>query len=206
MGSAGAAFKFLNVDGHCYQSFVSAFEVDQGQLPTFVAFSPSKLRFATYRGAYTAVCILVVVLCVLYFDTAFRSQASGREFFDSVLTGGSKTIPMSQRPTVPSECEFSNDDSSAEVAHDSSEGRRFVAPTCYEISIHRIFVSDASDFLEEIRREEAERAAKLKKEVEEEAKRAKEEAKAAEKEAKNKDKKKSSKSKKGKKKGKSDEL
>jgi hypothetical protein len=140
IGSAGAAFKFLNVDGHCYQSFASAFEVDQGQLPTFVAFSPSKLRFATFRGAYTAVCILVIVLCVHDFDTAFRSQASGREFFDSILTGGSKTTPMSQRPTVPSECEFSNDDTRAEVADDSGEGKRFAAPTCYDNSIHRILV------------------------------------------------------------------
>jgi hypothetical protein len=55
MGSAGAAFKFLAADGDCFQSFSTAFEVDQVHLPTVVAFSPSKLRFATYRGAYTDV-------------------------------------------------------------------------------------------------------------------------------------------------------
>ena len=55
IGSAGAAFKFLSVDGRCQQQFSAAFEVDQNQVPTVVAFSPSKRRFAAYRGAYSSV-------------------------------------------------------------------------------------------------------------------------------------------------------
>jgi vacuolar-type H+-ATPase subunit I/STV1 len=109
-----------------------------------------------------------------------------REFLDSVLSGATKTVPMSQRPGIPAQCDGNTAGAEEEVT-DSHE--------------------DASDFLEEIRREEEERAQRLKKELEEEAKRAKDEAKAAE-AAKGKDKKKG-KSKKGKKKGssgKSDEL
>lgn len=55
LGGSGAAFKFMTVDGGCFQSFASAFEVSVSDMPTVVAYSPSKGRFATFKGSYTAV-------------------------------------------------------------------------------------------------------------------------------------------------------
>jgi hypothetical protein len=49
------AVNFLLVDGRCYQSFGSQFDVQPPKLPTVVAYAPSKQRFALFKGSYSEV-------------------------------------------------------------------------------------------------------------------------------------------------------
>ena len=100
-------------------------------------------------------------------SAAFREGLSAEKvssFLDSVLGGRATTFAVPQRPSLSDTCEMDE----AELMNGAAGGADYEGEEPM-----------VDDFLEEIRREEAEKAALLKKELAEEAKKAKEEAKAA---------------------------
>jgi hypothetical protein len=99
-------------------------------------------------------------------SAAFREGLSAEKvssFLDSVLGGRATTFAVPQRPSLSDTCEMDE----AELMNGAAGGAGYEEE------------EPMDDFLEEIRREEAEKAALLKKELAQEAKKAKEEAKAA---------------------------
>lgn len=115
-----------------------------------------------------------------------------KEFFDSVIRGSIATVPLQQRPQFSAECQ---DVPPPEDIADSGEGGRGHVVALVDLSLMimvfwgrgwwwlflqsltKVFVLAEFDFLEEIRREEAEKAARLKKELEDEKREALEAAK-----------------------------
>jgi len=86
LGKAGAAFKFLLVDGKCFQEFALRFDVSYDNLPAAVAYSPSKSRYANFKGNFL--------------------EAEVKDFFQAVLTGKASTQSIPQRPIIPASCDL----------------------------------------------------------------------------------------------------
>ncbi len=51
LGGTGAAYRLIAVDGFCQKSFAEHFEIETNKLPAIAVYSPSKRRYATFRGA-----------------------------------------------------------------------------------------------------------------------------------------------------------
>jgi hypothetical protein len=86
MGANAAAFKFLLIDGACQTTFADSFDIQDSKLPTVVAYSPSKDRYALVKSAYS-------------------DSSAVKDFLIAVASGKMSTQPMSVRPTFKSECE-----------------------------------------------------------------------------------------------------
>ena len=128
--SYASAFKFISINAVCQITFADSFDVQETKLPTVVAYSPSKDRYAQLKSSF--------------------SEASTKDFLISVVSGKSSTQPLSLRPKFHDGCDI------IETYIDEP-------------------LEDAGDFLAEIKREEEERAKKMKLELEEERKLAEEE-------------------------------
>ena len=80
LSNKNAAFRFLRIEAPCQPTFSAAFDVISSTiLPSLVAYSPSKKRFATYRGPYKASDI--------------------KSFYEAVLAGTIATTPISSSST-----------------------------------------------------------------------------------------------------------
>ena len=130
LGRAGAAFRFIAVDGICQGAFSTRFEAETDHLPALAAYSPTKGRYALFKGTF--------------------SPETIKDFLSNLLSGKTGTISIPQRPSLASNCDAPTAVGGAEV-FESDELK-----------------ADVVDFMEEIRREEAEKKAQLKKEIEEE--------------------------------------
>lgn len=155
IGKNAAAFKFITINAICQTSFADTFDVQEGKLPTIVAYSPSKDRYALLKSS-------------------FADSTGIKDFLLSVVTGKYATQPMSLRPKLLPQCDIQ------------------------EVITELLPSEDAADFLEEIRKEEEEKAKQIKTELEEDRKRAEEDKKKSAADDKKKKKKKSKKSKKSK--------
>jgi hypothetical protein len=49
---ASPLYRFMVVDGSCYTTFAEDLDVQAGMLPTAVAYSPAKQRYASFRGSF----------------------------------------------------------------------------------------------------------------------------------------------------------
>ena len=83
MAHARDPYNFMWADGNCLLNFADAFDVQPSKLPTVVAFSPKKQRYAGFVGVY--------------------GEESIRDLLGGVLSGRVKTKPMS--PTVPEDAD-----------------------------------------------------------------------------------------------------
>ena len=91
LSTKNAAFRFLRIEAPCQPTFSAAFDVISSTiLPSLVAYSPSKKRFATYRGPYKAEDI--------------------KSFYESVLAGSIATTPISDGglPVLSDTCAVSD--------------------------------------------------------------------------------------------------
>lgn len=86
LGKAGAAFKFLVVDGPCQLSFAERFDVSFDMMPAYAIYSPSKGRTVSLRESVTAEKVYL--------------------FLDAVLGGRATTYALAQRPTLSEVCEL----------------------------------------------------------------------------------------------------
>jgi hypothetical protein len=86
LGANAAAFQFMIVDAVCQTSFADVFDVQESKLPTVVAYSPSKDRYALMRAAYS-------------------DHTAVKDFLIAVASGKSSTQPISMRPSVQAKCE-----------------------------------------------------------------------------------------------------
>lgn len=50
-----AAYRFVTVVGDCQVAFTESFGLSTSLLPTVIAYSPSKSRYASFKGAFVAV-------------------------------------------------------------------------------------------------------------------------------------------------------
>ena len=85
LGRAGAAFKFIAVDASCQFGFASRFDAQLENLPALVAYSPSKGRYALYRGVL--------------------KDSGIKEFLNAILSGKTSTIAIPQRPNFSVTCD-----------------------------------------------------------------------------------------------------
>ena len=99
--SVVSALKFLVIDAGCQREFAETFFIQGSDLPTITAYSPSKSRYANFRGSF--------------------SQSSAREFLESVIHGRTSTIPISTRPKVASTCDASNNEPIIEDTDDADD-------------------------------------------------------------------------------------
>jgi hypothetical protein len=83
MAHARDPYNFMWADGNCLLEFADAFDVQPSKLPTVVAFSPKKQRYAGFVGVY--------------------GEESIRDLLGGVLSGRVKTKPMS--PTTPEDAD-----------------------------------------------------------------------------------------------------
>lgn len=79
IGKSGA-FHFVTIDGTCQRSFAEKFEVFSGDLPSVVAYSAAKNRYAVFRGKFQLSTI--------------------KSFYESVLSGGTSTSALQSTPTL----------------------------------------------------------------------------------------------------------
>ena len=86
LGKAGAAFKFLVVEGPCQLSFADRFDVSYDMMPAYAIYSPSKGRTVSLKESITAEKV--------------------RLFLDAVLGGRATTYALAQRPSMSAECEL----------------------------------------------------------------------------------------------------
>ena len=77
-GATAEPFSFMWADGTCELAFADAFDVQPPKLPTVVALSPKKRRFAGFVGGF--------------------EEAPVRQFLTGILTGRRKTSPISDIP------------------------------------------------------------------------------------------------------------
>ena len=77
-GATAEPFSFMWADGTCELAFADAFDVQPPKLPTIVALSPKKRRFAGFVGGF--------------------EEAPVRQFLTGILTGRRKTSPISDIP------------------------------------------------------------------------------------------------------------
>jgi hypothetical protein len=68
IGTSTTAFKFMVIDGSCYRDFSHFFDVEQINLPTVVAFSAFKRRYAIFKGTFQQVPVIklnasIVIIC-----------------------------------------------------------------------------------------------------------------------------------------------
>ena len=90
LSTKNAAFRFLRIETPCHPTFSAAFDVISSTiLPSLVAYSPSKKRFATYRGPYKASDIKGFYESVLAGSIATTPITSG-----GVTEGGSSGLPV----------------------------------------------------------------------------------------------------------------
>ena len=143
------------VDGTCELEWADAFDVQPPKLPTIVALSPKKRRFAGFVGGFM--------------------EADVRHFLAGILSGKRKTAPLSDVP-LPTFSQAECDARSAEKAVGAADGAGGDAPAEE--------MEGADDLMAEILAEEAaaKEAAleEAKREVEEAKVKAKAEAEAAE--------------------------
>lgn len=92
IGKSGA-FRFVTIDAMCQRSFAEKFDVYEGNLPTVVAYSAAKNRYATFRGGFQLSAI--------------------KSFYESVLSGGTGTNALQGTPTL--------NDQQCDAAADASE-------------------------------------------------------------------------------------
>lgn len=90
LGANAAAFKFMVVDAVCQPSFADVFDVQDNKLPTVVAYSPSKDRYALMRAAYS-------------------DRTAVKDFLIAVASGKSSTQPISMRPSLQDQCEVTEE-------------------------------------------------------------------------------------------------
>ena len=86
LGANAAAFRFMVIDAACQPSFADVFDVQDGKLPTVVAYSPSKDRYALLRSA-------------------FADHTTVKDFLIAVASGKTSTQPISMRPSLQPQCE-----------------------------------------------------------------------------------------------------
>lgn len=99
LGKAGAAFKFLVVDGPCQLSFAERFDVSYDMMPAYAIYSPSKGRTVCLKESATTEKVHL--------------------FLDAVLGGRATTYALAQRPSLSAECEL--DESEAEATQVEEE-------------------------------------------------------------------------------------
>ena len=99
-GAAAEPFAFMWADGTCELAFADAFDVQPPKLPTIVAFSPKKRRFAGFVGGF--------------------EEAPVRQFLTGILTGRRKTAPISDVP-LPEHTAEKCAELAAEAAASASE-------------------------------------------------------------------------------------
>ena len=101
LGRSGAAFRFITVDGECQYGFANRFDVQLENFPALAAYSPSKGRFAIFRGAF--------------------KEGPMKEFLNNILSGKASTIAIPQRPTLAAACDGQH--SAAPIADESEESK-----------------------------------------------------------------------------------
>jgi len=87
---ATSTFKFLSIDPSCQVAFSDVFGVSSDQVPALVAYSPSKSRYAKFRGQWVA--------------------ASIKDFVIDVTSGRTSTGPLSDRPEMEVDCSVTGGD------------------------------------------------------------------------------------------------
>ena len=101
LGRSGAAFRFITVDGECQYGFANRFDLQLEHFPALAAYSPSKGRFAVFRGAF--------------------KEGPMKEFLNNILSGKASTIAIPQRPTLAAACDGQH--SAAPIAEESEESK-----------------------------------------------------------------------------------
>jgi hypothetical protein len=90
LGKAGAAFKFLVINGPCQLSFAERFDVSFDMMPAYAVYSPSKGRTVSFKESISTEKVYL--------------------FLDAVLGGRATTYAIAQRPTLGQECELDEND------------------------------------------------------------------------------------------------
>ena len=85
LGRAGAAFRFIAVDGKCQGAFATRFDAEMDHLPALAAYSPNKGRYALFKGSFTPETI--------------------KDFLSNILSGKIGTNSTPQRPSLASDCD-----------------------------------------------------------------------------------------------------
>ncbi|RQM29335.1 hypothetical protein B5M09_002023 [Aphanomyces astaci] len=124
--------QFITVDAVCQREFAAALGADAWQIPTIVVYSPGKRRYVRHVGGLDVDATLA--------------------FVQSVLSGKTKTIPLSTAPALAEECAGRAEDEDAVVGNDDNEDD-----------------GDVEDMLREIREEELKQAELRKRQLHEEA-------------------------------------